>query len=323
MNAVGHDKMRLMKTSTKNTPGTIAPAPSPPVYHRQRLLLFLIHAAGGCLSKLDLQKLLFLYVQESGNSPYAFVPYKYGCYSFLATDDLDLLGKRGWLDVGRKQVALCTPLTGQAWASESPERLQVARWLANQTHRGDELIRAVYRRFPYYAIRSEMKERLLDNNELARVDAAAMHSEQRAQTLFTVGYEGIHFEEYANKLLQNGIRLLCDVRRNPLSRKFGFSGKALASLLPKLDIQYIHLPELGIASDDRKDLETEGARERLFEEYSRALPAKDPSLDRLVLLLREQGPIALTCFEHHPRDCHRHCIADRLAAVPGVKVVHL
>jgi uncharacterized protein (DUF488 family) len=98
---------------------------------------------------------------------------------------------------------------------------------------------------------------------------------------------------------------------------------ALASLLPKLDIQYIHLPELGIASGDRKNLETEGARERLFEEYSRALPAKDPSLDRLVLLLREQGPIALTCFEHHPSDCHRHCIADRLAEVHGVRVVHL
>ena len=303
--------------------GTTVQSVSAPTYHRQRLLLFLLHAAGGRLSKLDLQKLLFLYIQESGRSHYAFVPYKYGCYSFLACDDMDLLAKRGWLDVGRTHIKLATSLAGQGWASDSAERLEVARWLRRNDLRGDGLIREVYRRYPYYAIRSEMKERLLNDAELARVNETAPTANASGKTLFTLGYEGIHFEEYANKLLQNGVRLLCDVRRNPLSRKFGFSGKALASLLPRLHIQYRHLPELGIASEHRKDLDVEGARTRLFDAYRQDLPAKDWALDQIRDLMREQGPIALTCFEHHPGDCHRHCIADRLAGMHGVEVVHL
>ena len=40
--------------------------PKPPTYHRQRFLLALLQSTGGCLSKLDLQKLLFLSAQEAG-----------------------------------------------------------------------------------------------------------------------------------------------------------------------------------------------------------------------------------------------------------------
>jgi hypothetical protein len=312
-----------MDTSTKDTRATVGHTLAAPVYHRQRLLLFLLHSAGGRLSKLDLQKLLFLYVQDSGIGHYAFVPYKYGCYSFLARDDMDLMSKRGWLRVERTHVELQSSITGQPWATESEERLNVDRWIRKHELRGDQLIREVYRHYPFYAIRSEMKERLLDNTELERVNEAARATLKSGQTLFTLGYEGIHFEEYANKLLSNGVRLLCDVRRNPLSRKFGFSGRALATLLPKLGIEYLHLPDLGIASEHRKDLDAEGARERLFEAYVRELPEKDHALDRIRTLLREKGPIALTCFEQHPRNCHRHCIAERLAGVHGVEVTHL
>lgn len=299
-----------------------APHLEAPTYHRQRVLLFLLHAAGGALCKLDLQKLLFLYVQESQKPHYSFVPYKFGCYSFLASDDTELLAKRGWLDLDRTHVRLRHSLAGRPWASESTERLEVSRWLNGNPQRGDLLIRAVYQQYPYYAIRSEMRERLLNETELARVRAATPVTVP-GETLYTLGYEGMHFEAYANKLLENGIRLLCDVRRNPLSRKFGFSGKALSSLLPRLGVEYVHMPELGIASDERKNLDVDGARGRLFEDYRRHLPAQERPLSRLLELLRDHGRIALTCFELHAQDCHRHCISDRLASECGVKVVHL
>lgn len=35
-----------------------------PAFYRQKILLALLHAFGGKLSKLDLQKLLFLFVEE-------------------------------------------------------------------------------------------------------------------------------------------------------------------------------------------------------------------------------------------------------------------
>ena len=87
----------------------------PPTYHRQKLLLFLLEQAGGTLSKMDLHKLLFLYLKESSIAHYAFVPYRFGCYSFLAADDLDLLHKRGWLEQKNKGVKLQISLAALPW----------------------------------------------------------------------------------------------------------------------------------------------------------------------------------------------------------------
>jgi uncharacterized protein YwgA len=144
----------------------------PPTYHRQRLLLFLLEQAGGTLSKLDLQKLLFLYVEESGTKHYAFVPYRFGCYSFLAADDLDLLHKRDWLTLLDKEISLKRSLRGQVWAVNSEERQTVWRWMVKNNKRGSELIRHVYRRYPWYAIQSEIKENILNPKELERVHLA-------------------------------------------------------------------------------------------------------------------------------------------------------
>jgi len=294
-----------------------------PAYHRQRLLLFLLEQAGGHLEKLDLQKLLFLYVQESGANHYAFAPYHYGCYSFLAADDLDLLRKRGWLAEDGYDIKLQSDLMRYPWALESGERHWMRRWLTKNPLRGESLIREVYRRYPYYATRSKIKERLLDAGELERVRAAARPKGGAGKALYTIGYEGLHFEQYVNKLLKNGVRLLCDVRRNPLSRKFGFSKKSLTSLLPKIGIAYEHVPALGIASESRQNLETERDRELLFADYRETLPEREEALGRVLALMGEHGRIALTCLESEPHRCHRHCVSDRLAEQHGVPVRHL
>lgn len=295
----------------------------PPTYHRQKLLLFLLEQAGGSLTKLDLHKLLFLYVMETDTRYYAFVPYRFGCYSFLAADDLDLLAKRGWLIQGEKQVELQASLANLPWAGKNPERQAIRKWLTQNTQRGLELIRKVYRRYPYYATRSEIKERLLDPDELARVREASCPEKHAGQVMFTLGYEGLHFEEYVNRLVKNGVKLLCDVRRNPLSRKFGFTQRSLATLLPRLGIEYHHLPELGIESESRKHLEDKSDYEALFAEYRQTLPGRDAALHRVMEMFGTHGRIALTCFEQEPQNCHRHCISEFLARQHRIIVRHL
>ena len=48
---------------------------------------------------------------------------------------------------------------------------------------------------------------------------------------FTIGYEGRAIDEYMNLLLENHVKVLCDVRKNPISRKRGFSKTALSEEL--------------------------------------------------------------------------------------------
>ena len=254
---------------------------------------------------------------------YAFVPYRFGCYSFLAADDLDLLHKRGWLEQKNNRVKLQIPLAALPWARKSPERQTVRTWLAINTLRGQALVQEAYRRYPYYAIHSEIKEQLLDSEELAKVSEAGKIVSSAGQTMYTLGYEGLHFEEYVNKLIKKGVKLLCDVRKNPLSRKFGFTQRSLSTLLPKFGIKYLHLPELGIEVESRKHLESSDDYEMLFANYWKTLPSRRVGLDRIIEQLGRHKRIALTCFERNPQRCHRHCISDFLARHNRMTVCHL
>jgi uncharacterized protein (DUF488 family) len=145
--------------------------------------------------------------------------------------------------------------------------------------------------------------------------------------LLTIGYEGKSLEGYLNQLLQAGVTLLGDVRRNPLSRKYGFSKVTLSKVCEGVGIRYEHLPELGIASDKRQNLETQKDYDALFLIYEREyLPGQHSALDRIRRwLLDDKQRVALTCFEELPQQCHRHCVAEAIESHSGrkLKPVHL
>jgi uncharacterized protein (DUF488 family) len=132
--------------------------------------------------------------------------------------------------------------------------------------------------------------------------------------LLTIGYEGKCLEHYLNQLLQAGVTILCDVRRNPLSRKYGFSKATLSNACEGVGIRYEHIPELGIASEQRRNLETQQDYDALFAAYERDyLPQQQAPLDRIrQWLVGEQQRVALTCFEELPYQCHRHCVAEMI-----------
>jgi hypothetical protein len=295
----------------------------PPTYNRQKLLLFLLEHAGGTLSKIDLQKLLFLYLEETDTNHYAFVPYRFGCYSFLAADDLDLLQKRGWLEQDKKELRLQTSIALLPWVRNNSERIAVEGWLKKRTTRGQTLIREIYRKYPYYAINSEIKEQLLNKKELALVDLAGVISGSDQKSIYTIGYEGLHIEDYINKLIRNGIKLVCDVRHNPLSRKYGFSKRSLSTLLPKFGIEYLHIPELGIESQKRKGLKISRDYKMLFDDYQTSLLGRQIGLTRIIKEFKTHNRIALTCFEREAQSCHRHCISDFLTLHSRISACHL
>jgi uncharacterized protein (DUF488 family) len=285
------------------------------INHRQKTLLGLLNAFHGRLSALDLQKYLFLYTQEFEKEPsFDFVPYKYGCFSFQSYAD-----KRRLVDIGALDESDDWRLRKDFTINGVIDDTNFTRFYARYSAlKGDRLVQHVYRRYPYYAINSEIASRLMSDQEAAAITAKRPHDS--STVLFTIGYEGSSFEGYLNRLIRNDVRTLVDVRRNPLSRKYGFSKKTLGDTVKKLGMEYIHIPELGITSDKRQNLETQADYERLFAYYEKSELAKNnASLKQILALLAERGRVALTCFEAQVCMCHRGRVAKALSVMEGWK----
>jgi hypothetical protein len=292
---------------------------SKPVYKRQRFLLSFAKALNEPCSHVDFQKLLFLYCVQHNLSFYDFVPYLYGCYSMQAAGDIRTLQAMGWLNTGTERISLNAEANNDAllpfWGIEAPELLPKVR--------GKRLIKLVYEQYPYYAINSKKASDIVDMAGLARIRTEKERLRQTGRLLFTVGYEGLSVEKYLNILIQNDVRLLCDVRNNPLSRKFGFSKSSLQKYLANIGIEYIHIPELGIISEKRNNLNTDDDYNGLFKDFESSLPARQKWLEQVYDLYTTKDRVALTCFEHEPSHCHRHVIRDYLKRAYNVNTLDL
>ena len=300
--------------------------PYPRLFLRQRHLLALLEALGGHAKNTDFQKLLFLYCMEwEGGRLYDFVPYNYGPFSFTSYADrrkLNFAGLTSEDDNGWRMTE-----EGREVVAESKHEMDYAKAFAGRhIARGKRLIEITYKASPYYATRSKIATDLLANDCQALSLIEESKPQATIQGLATIGYEGRTLEQYLNILILNGVTVLCDVRLNPISRKYGFSKKTLSSACNKLGMRYEHVPELGIDSAKRKLLVSRADYVSLFDEYDRLqLPRKTEELHRIANWISQGERVALTCYEHFACDCHRGRVANALLESNGksFEAVHL
>src|SRR5699024_3645847 len=282
------------------------------MYYRRKVILALLQQFGGELKSTRFQKLLLVFTRQQQKPAYEFIPYKYGAYSMQARSDKGTMIKYELL----KDSKLWEVNTDEGYISqlkkEDRERLQE---LYSRFKDADykELVTYTYQEYPFYAINSEIASKYLDNAELNRIELARPHNE--SQKLYTVGYEGVKAEYYMNKLISKDVRLLVDVRKNSMSMKYGFNKSQLKDMCNKLGIAFMHISELGIESDKRKNLDSKAEYKELFKEYEQEiLPNRTAQLEKLYSLFKDYHRVAITCFEKEHISCHRHKISDHLNA---------
>lgn len=277
-----------------------------PKYTRQKFLLSFLQCAPAGITKLDIQKLLFLFQQYSKTDYFHFIPYLYGCYSFQANSDVEVLEKQGWLQIDKNLINI-----NRADMLTTDYTRSMRMFFSTLQHtKGIDLVKQVYRSSPYYAINSRLAHKILDDSEIEEIERVQKKYQSTKTALFTIGYEGSSLEEYINMLIRNDIKVLCDVRNNPLSRKFGFSKSMLSAVLPKINVIYDHIPQLGIVSSKRQLLSDNSDYKILFNEYRKSLPEKNSYIEYIVSLLQKHQRVALTCFEKDPLFCHRHVLGQ-------------
>lgn len=295
------------------------------MYYRRKIILALLEALGRDVSAKSLQKYLFLFTRRQvDEKAFDFVPYKYGCFSFQANQDLVALSKQGYLNIEKieRRDSLYHLLNETHFIRDldlfdAQAIREVCKLYGNMSQ--DELIAYTYRTNPFTAINSTIAQYLLTQKELEKVRECRERYKYSSSVLMTIGYEGFTLEKYLKQLICNDIRVLCDVRKNAFSMKYGFSKAILQKACEGVGIKYIHIPALGIESENRKALNSQEDYDRLFEEYEKtSLKQNWDALLYVRSVLDKEKRICLTCFEKNPRQCHRTRVAKALMGLPNV-----
>jgi uncharacterized protein (DUF488 family) len=80
-----------------------------------------------------------------------------------------------------------------------------------------------------------------------------------------------------------------------------------------LNIHYQHIPQLGIISQKRRNLNTIKDYKILFKEYVKTtIKNQSAELDRIANYIDQNKKIAITCFEQDNKFCHRSEIINYL-----------
>jgi len=275
------------------------------LFNRQKLLLQVVKKLRekGFDSKTYLVKTLFLLRQKFGFEivGYDFFPYKYGPFSNEIYSDFNALEREG--------------LFNEATLSLTEDGLALVEGLkANE-----DVFSEVEKITDYYSDKVAIKKFVYDNFPEFTVNSNAPRIAKTSEKgVCSIGYEGKTIDGFLNELIQNKIALLVDVRKNAFSMKKGFSKSQLEKYLGKASIGYLHVPELGIESEKRKNLESAEDYKELFKDYRASLPGRKEKIAELQALGEKQR-IALMCFEADKDFCHRGVLSDFL----DQEVVHI
>lgn len=141
--------------------------------------------------------------------------------------------------------------------------------------------------------------------------------------LMTIGYEGASLDDFIATLKAASVKKLIDIRELPLSRKKGFSKRALCEAVEAAGITYEHVKSLGDpkAGRDAAKAGDFSTFRRIFSKHLTTEPAQ-LAIDRIIPIAIEGGA-CLLCFERCHKECHRAMVADEIVKQADVSIRHI
>ncbi len=279
---------------------------------RKRVLLTILNSASRPVERIQLMIWAWIlrhqFPSEGGSAFYDFVPHHSGPYSFTLDHEAGKLESEGLLVASETSWEA----TKGAWSdSVEPAVLRDVSAIVRKFNSvpANQVLDEIYARFPEYAVLSKRKKLV----ERCTAELA----------VYTAGYEGLSVDAFLNGLIANGIHQLIDVRMNPIARRFGFHKSTLSRLCGELGISYVHVPQLGIHSSLRQELNDQDDYEELFKQYRRSTLKTETEAIEAVTKLVQDKPSVLVCMEACPDQCHRKHLAKVVAEQTGLEIWHI
>lgn len=142
--------------------------------------------------------------------------------------------------------------------------------------------------------------------------------------IFAIGHSTRTLEQLAELLQAHEVKLLCDIRTIPKSRKNPqFNQENLMKDLRPFGIQYRHVKTLGGLRRAIPDSVNTGWENTSFRGYADYMQTEDfeKALEDLIAL-SQKTRLAIMCAEGNPYRCHRLLVSDALT-VKKIPVLHI
>lgn len=140
--------------------------------------------------------------------------------------------------------------------------------------------------------------------------------------IYTIGYEGLDFNDFVALLRQHHIETVVDIRELPLSRKPGFSKTVLCNALNISGLEYVHVPALGCPKPIRNRYRDDGNWAAYKTGFLKHLGSQTEAIAALATMAAISN-CALLCFEADYNYCHRSMVADAVQRLNGMPVTHI
>lgn len=149
------------------------------------------------------------------------------------------------------------------------------------------------------------------------------HVGTRCTILTTIGYEAADQADFVATLRRAGISRVIDVRELPISRRKGFTKRALSEALAAEGIAYTHLRGLGDPKEGR-DAARAGDIARFQRLFATHMATDHAQTDlREAVRLVDEGGACLLCYERDHTACHRSIVAEAIASKLETRIDHL
>ena len=141
--------------------------------------------------------------------------------------------------------------------------------------------------------------------------------------IYTIGFTKHTSEEFFEKLKSVGVKRVIDIRLNKTSQLAAFAkGSDLPYLLKSTGgIEYLSHSEL---APTKELLKSYRSKEITWEEFEKSY--KNQIKDSKVILGLNKGDFedaCLLCSENTPEKCHRRLLAEELAKIWDLEIIHL
>jgi hypothetical protein len=174
----------------------------------------------------------------------------------------------------------------------------------------NRLVRALRSSSGQLTTKSPLRKQVASRPAPGSVESLDRTNQILQPSVVSVGYEGKTPQAFIDSLKDQGVQLLVDVRQNPISRKPGFSKRALTELCETNGIEYTHERALGNPKENRDGFRA-GDQASIDRYGVHLTEVGAEALERLNEVMRS-STIALLCFEADACQCHRTQVIDRL-----------